>query len=675
MKESMPMDRRLSVFFLFVFSLFVFLSATLAEATATPAHIIISEVQISGKDTGDDFIELYNPGSLAIDLDGYRLRYKNSKGTDGSLNEIDKKKANTTCIAPQGYFVWAKSDGDFAGIANTKTGTGLSENYSLAILPPKKIGDTILDSVSWGDKSSPFDETAFHFISSPRANQSIVRDISSGNWLPDFSPAPTPTPSTLFSCSPPAPPDPIPLPDPTASTPAAIRVNEIFPNPEAKGDSGEFIELYNFGSAAADISGWTLRDATKTGAYVFPSGTSLSASGYFVVTDQSFKISLNNTDETVSLFDKTGTLIDTVSYAKTKEDVSLNYTESGWRGGTPTPGSANILNNLPEIREKVPKKSYKNVATTFDATGKDSDGDTIKYVWDFGDGHKSYKNKTTHSYEKNGTYTVTLTTNDGKDDVTETFTLKISSYDPPKVRITALVPNPAGNDTDNEWLLIENREKKTVNLKGFSIATGWKTLTNHPIREDFFIQPKQEARLTRAFSLFTLPNQKSKIELRAPDGKVLQKIKYQLEKSITEESIYQKEKGKRWTWQTEHITINSQQTTKKDSLPTDPETDQEEMLPETETVTEQAVIPMEETPKQKDLGINISRSKDTDEKLLRLLSTGTHVQIPDSIPLNLDAVPREPSPALPQEHYAVSFTKASLSEINATLNQWMDTLQ
>lgn len=99
--------------------------------------------------------------------------------------------------------------------------------------------------------------------------------------------------------------------------------------------------------------------------------------------------------------------------------------------------------------------------------------------------------------------------------------------------------------TDHEWIEIENREKNEINLKGFSIATGTKkkNLANHPIRVDFIIAPKSVKRLTREHSLFTLGNVRSHIELRSPDGKVVQHLKYKYEKSLADDTLLKKEKG------------------------------------------------------------------------------------------------------------------------------------
>ena len=261
-------------------------------------------------------------------------------------------------------------------------------------------------------------------------------------------------------------------------------------------------------------------------------------------------VSLNNTDETLTLFDTEKRMIHSVHYDKTKEDVTLNLVGDKLKGGKiPTPGKENILNTDPITKERVPKKGYRDIPVEFSAVGKDTDGDSLKYTWDFGDSHKSYKQKTAHTYKKTGKYTVVLTTDDGTDTITETFEIKIDKYKAPKLRIVAIMPNPKGKDSDFEWIEIENREKKSVDLKGFSIATGSKTkkLTNHPIRTSFEIKGQSIKRLTRDHSLFTLNNQKGHIELRDPTGEMIHRFKYALEKSLKEDIILQKVKGQELT--------------------------------------------------------------------------------------------------------------------------------
>jgi len=634
----------------------IFFIIASSEALAAPTDILLSEVSIAGIEASDEFIELYNQGDTSLDLSGLQLRRRTSSGSESSI----KVFAKNSIILAHGYFLWANSQGIFKiPFADSETSSSaLAPDNSIGLFTKSGVDGVLIDSIAWG-KGAPFSPATPAFPN-PEKQTSLTRALATLSWSQGIV---TPTNSKGVIWVTPVPePIPEPLPLPGANT---VRFNEVFPNSAAKGDQGEFIELYNLGNTSQDISGWIIRDATKTGKYTFPTGTLFLADTYLVITDQTFTLSLNNTNETLSLFDATGAVIDTMNYEKTKEDVSLNFTTSGWRGGRPTPGKINELNNLPETREKVPKKGYRGVPVDFDARGRDSDGEKLKYTWNFGDNHRSYKEKTSHTYEENGMYSVTLATTDGSDDVTETFTLKIETLPKPDIRITALVPNPAGKDTEGEWIIIENRGKKSVDLKGFGIATGWKKLVNHPIRESFVITPKSQRKLTRGFSLFTLPNQKGKIELRASDGAVLQKIKYKLEKSAQEDVIYFKKKGKRWQWDESQSPLSKTKTATPIEEPIiDAFTEEIDTVPKGEDSPETEALP-------EVLGAEAPRIEPARLQLTALLNYGTRVILPENIALTADALPREASLA-EKEHYAITFTKKMFKELNASFNTWQN---
>jgi hypothetical protein len=59
-------------------------------------------------------------------------------------------------------------------------------------------------------------------------------------------------------------------------------INEIHYDPDVKTEAVEFIELYNSGSAAVDLSGWCLADAVS---FTFPAGTRLASHAYLVVAE------------------------------------------------------------------------------------------------------------------------------------------------------------------------------------------------------------------------------------------------------------------------------------------------------------------------------------------------------------------------------------------------------
>ena len=66
-------------------AMFVSLAVPIVRAWAVEAgHVVISEIKISGgsgKST-DEFIELYNPTEVEVNLDGWRLVKKTASGSD-----------------------------------------------------------------------------------------------------------------------------------------------------------------------------------------------------------------------------------------------------------------------------------------------------------------------------------------------------------------------------------------------------------------------------------------------------------------------------------------------------------------------------------------------------------------------------------------------------------------
>src|SRR5262249_909736 len=61
---------------------------------------------------------------------------------------------------------------------------------------------------------------------------------------------------------------------------SSVVINEIMYNPVSHQDADEFVELYNRGTNAVDISKWRLRGGIS---YTFPSGTTIGPNSYWVV--------------------------------------------------------------------------------------------------------------------------------------------------------------------------------------------------------------------------------------------------------------------------------------------------------------------------------------------------------------------------------------------------------
>lgn len=138
---------------------------------------------------------------------------------------------------------------------------------------------------------------------------------------------------------------------------AAVLINEIAWMGSAASANDEWIELYNNGTSAVVLDGWTISDSADllielsgsigAGAYAVlerTDDTSAPGSAFLIYTG-----ALPNTGTTLTLYRADGSVEDQVAGGEgwgniggdnaTKE--TSQYSESGWITNTPTPGSAN----------------------------------------------------------------------------------------------------------------------------------------------------------------------------------------------------------------------------------------------------------------------------------------------------------------------------------------------
>lgn len=136
--------------------------------------LIITEVQIAGDQTDNDYVKIYNEQEVDSHADGWRLRKKSSTGQEYSLRVFPK---NT--IIPSGdYLVWANSKNGFAeqiGADLSSTGA-LSSDNSIALIDPEGV---IVSSVAWGQGREQFQEGLNH-LQNPSPNQQIIRKETEG---------------------------------------------------------------------------------------------------------------------------------------------------------------------------------------------------------------------------------------------------------------------------------------------------------------------------------------------------------------------------------------------------------------------------------------------------------------------------------------------------------------
>ena len=347
------------------FFVFAFLFQTSSVLSATADHIVISEIQLSGTSSSDEFIELYNPTSSSIDLSDYRLVKRTSSGSSDSgivaFTEGD-------IIEAHGFFLWCNNDVSETLNCDKSTSSSISDNNSLGLRNGSLDTGYLVDSVTLGTVTNPLGEGTFIDVA-PEASQSAERkanvnstsvsmsvggaDEFTGNGedtnnnyadfvlravskpqhtsspteIPGEEPAATPTPTPEPTES------PSPTPEPT-ETPTPTSVPTTTPTPTVTGSiviseiqiagattTDEFIELYNPTSSPVDMEGWRLTKKTSTGSQsnlVSNISGIIPAYGYFLITHPNYD------DTTIS----------DLPYSATSNSISTNnsvilYSDAG----------------------------------------------------------------------------------------------------------------------------------------------------------------------------------------------------------------------------------------------------------------------------------------------------------------------------------------------------------
>jgi PKD repeat protein len=605
-------------------------------------------VLVEGEKSTDEYIELVNLSDEEADIGSWQIRRMSSTGSTSSIKVLPKDAR----IPGGGFYLWANSKGAYASLADTSSSSS-SPGRDNAVALYTHSGDegVLVDRLSWG-KSAGFpadeeEEDGEHgpHLSNPDKGEAFVYDSKKKAFEIRTALSPTNSEGETLSETPDNESDGGDAePDAPGPLPEGLFFSEIYPHPR-KGE-GEFIELGNEGPVPITLAGFRLRDASKGKGYVFPAKSVLAPGALLVIRKKDFRFALNDTKETLSLEDSFGRLVIRARWDTTHQGASLNRVSGGFRGGAPTPGTKNRLNTLPETSERVPKEGYVSLPLTFEARGKDKEGSGLRYRWDFGDGHGSRQEKTVHTYEKTGRYTVRLTTDDGQDTKIETFRLTIKKYRAPRLELSGLLVNPKGADTGREWIEIRNASSKEVNLRNFSLQTGSRedTLVNHPIRESLRISPGKSVRVTRKDASFTLPNKEGVVRLLAPEKTVIDWVRYvpPLGKSLPEDAPYLKQGGA-WGFVLGTTSPSGKAPAKKTAPP-------EETRPSAALLS---AVPRQERDAE------LFRNRIT----LRKKSLDRALQLPD--PLRL--VFSQRTKKLPSETTAVHPTES----VNASLNRWL----
>ncbi|WP_282852146.1 lamin tail domain-containing protein [Gulosibacter sediminis] len=259
---------------------------SIALAAPVENNIVINEVESSGGNPGD-WIELFNPADSEVDLSGYILR-------DSDDDHTFVIPAGTV-VAAGGYLVFDELN-DGAGDFDF----GLGGTDSVRLFAPD--GTTLVTEQSWDGHA----------------------EVTYGvNAAGDFAETAVPTKGAANNFS-------------------GVVINEVVYD-DVSG-SEDAIELFNAGSAAVDLAGWSVHDDKDRPGEGDLSG-SLAPGEYLVLNaDVDFTFGLGKGDSVV-LKDASGAEIDRLDYENTAPLADWSRCEDGtgdWAPGTEvTLGAAN----------------------------------------------------------------------------------------------------------------------------------------------------------------------------------------------------------------------------------------------------------------------------------------------------------------------------------------------
>jgi len=553
-----------------------FIKKTMAAGLPT---IIITEFQNFGVSDADDFYRAIYNTDTDIDLaaNSYRIeRSATASSNPGILIRIGITDDGTfpggTMILAKSYYLIARS-GASAAILAQADAIGTRNEFTLGNSNSIYLGTGAIDNKDDLDVKDFIiqDEN----LLTSNVGQSIGRkwDTSFAGYLSSETALSaleieTPTPK---------------LHNQTYVTQTIIYsdkvlINEIFPAPGSLVDwdsdgvadsNDEWIELINLDDSEVDLSGWMLDDVSDGGSspFTISYGTKISPDGFKIFYKSITGLILNNSSDSVTLIDPNNKVVDQYSYASAQTDKSFsrdsNSASSSWvTNYPPSPGAPNQApQNQYPVANAGSNISNAKIGETLNFNGSssyDNDGAIVGYTWNFGDGSTGSNVTTTHSYSTAGTYQVVLTVRDNSgatstSSITVTvINIPVVNSTPPyqnqysnDVKITEILPNPSGSNSENEYIKIYNSSTKELNLRNWSLDDEDGGSKPYVIDYDLIIKPNSSLTFYSADTKILLNNDGDQARLFDSDKKIISQVEYS--EKAPADAPYVLENSK-WVW-------------------------------------------------------------------------------------------------------------------------------
>ncbi len=157
--------------FVISFIAFSFFRHSRNASAAVATHVVISEVQIAGATTTDEFVELYNPTGSNVDLSSWRLGRKSQPGNP----QTDLVSSISGVVKSHGYFLIGSDS--YTGsitpdVVYASASSSIASNNSITLY---NGSSSEIDTLGLG--TSTASETAT--IGNPTANKSVERKANS----------------------------------------------------------------------------------------------------------------------------------------------------------------------------------------------------------------------------------------------------------------------------------------------------------------------------------------------------------------------------------------------------------------------------------------------------------------------------------------------------------------
>lgn len=276
-------------------------TAAPAETSQNDKNIVIYEIESDAPNKGADYLVLLNKGNEPVSLKGWYI--EDDKGAAERFTFADRT------LAPGEKLKLEKdAEGSFT--------FGIGKNDHIKLY---NANDDLIHEHTW----------SAHAAGILRLDPAtgIFSDVADPNATPE-TPAPEEKPA------------PIETPNKTEVVESGIIINEV----QSKGanDAKDYVELRNVTDKDISLKGWYIRDNDEKNQANPLGDITIKAGGYVVLTeDKEFNFGLGKND-TVSLYNANGKLVDQYTWPRHEEGKVWSRDENGtWSITDPTPGAAN----------------------------------------------------------------------------------------------------------------------------------------------------------------------------------------------------------------------------------------------------------------------------------------------------------------------------------------------